>query len=818
MIRKLTRVLRLLVVVALLTSGNIFAGPKLHRVFFSYDASNGLADNSAQTIKCTRTGRMVISTIGHINFYDGDRFTHIDPKPEDAYPLPRYKGHYHLYFDRFHHIWLKDRGMVTCLDLMTERFVSNVDSVMKGMGMKHSVEDLFSDVNSHLWLLSEKHLYGVDEQKQIPVHLKVELQDVDVYQGKLQLQFFANSTVSVYEIKTQRHLFDATALEPDEAALYTRSSVIYPDSNVYYQIRNGDKGAVLLSFDIETRKWKKLMETPYHLNNMVRHNSFLFVASEYGYWTYNVNTGETEHIEELMLTRGRKLKTDINDICFDRQGGMWLGTENRGLLYSRPYKIPFVPYTWNDPEAVRYAQMMDDELEQQELPRHVNCKYIDSRGWVWTGTYTGLQLVKPGSMMIRTFTREDGLLNEMVHSVIEDNQHNMWVATSYGISRLFIRADSVHYIETYTGSDNVPNESFVNGRAIKLGDGTIVMQSLDHVIAFHPSNFYEIELSQMHLYPKLIRLLVNGHFVNAGTVLDGRKILDRAITRAKELTVNYNQNTLSLTFSGLNYMRPSQTYYRVRVKGLGNKWRVLSYANSDGLVDSRGMLHLPMTALRPGSYQVELQASMSPDVWPTEPLTWLVRVEEPWWRSTGIYILLSSVILLMLLANLIFMLRNTRLRTIRNAEEDDLLHRIKSFAERCDSLSGDVLTPMAISADDKGDVQNALENEFEDAMLQILPHMNVNYSERVNMRQLAALAGVELERLYELMSVNLYRSPRQLALKVRLQEAANALLQSDMTIEEISEKYRFVTTNFFIASFYHRYRKTPQHYRNIMPR
>ena len=48
--------MRLLVFVALLTSGNVFAGPKLHRVFFSYDASDGLADNSAQTIKCTKTG------------------------------------------------------------------------------------------------------------------------------------------------------------------------------------------------------------------------------------------------------------------------------------------------------------------------------------------------------------------------------------------------------------------------------------------------------------------------------------------------------------------------------------------------------------------------------------------------------------------------------------------------------------------------------------------------------------------------------------------------------------------------------------------
>ena len=99
--RVLTIKLCVLFVCMLLTTVTASAGPKLFRVFYSFDASNGLADNSAQTIKCTKTGRMVISTIGHINFYDGDNFTHIDPRPDDLFPLPKYNGHYHNYFDRF---------------------------------------------------------------------------------------------------------------------------------------------------------------------------------------------------------------------------------------------------------------------------------------------------------------------------------------------------------------------------------------------------------------------------------------------------------------------------------------------------------------------------------------------------------------------------------------------------------------------------------------------------------------------------------------------------------------------------------------------
>ena len=52
------------------------------RRFRVINAADGLADNSAQTIKGTFSGRMVISTIGHINFYDCLLYT--SPSPRDA--------------------------------------------------------------------------------------------------------------------------------------------------------------------------------------------------------------------------------------------------------------------------------------------------------------------------------------------------------------------------------------------------------------------------------------------------------------------------------------------------------------------------------------------------------------------------------------------------------------------------------------------------------------------------------------------------------------------------------------------------------------
>ncbi len=807
--------LGVLLVTCLLMPATVHALGDAERVFYSYDASDGLADNSAQSILCTKTGRMLISTIGHINFYDGDTFVHIDPEEENVFPLPKYKGHYHLYFDKHHHLWVKDQHQVTCVDLMMERFVTNVGDIFKELGMKEPVEDLFADINNHLWLLSGKKLYGLDDKTEISVRHNSELQDVDIYNNRLLLEFFANGTVSALDVKTGSHLFDVSAFNNNDTLRFSNSSVILPDSNLYYQIRNGDRESVLLRLDIEKRQWVQLMALPYHLNNMVLRNGVLYIASEYGYWMYDVTTGEKQHVDAIKMSRFRSLQTDINTIAFDRQGGMWLGTEKRGILYSRPFRSAFVNYNWSQPEALAYEALLTRTLtDLPTLPRHVNCQYRDSRGWLWTGLYTGLQLERPDRKDIRIYTDEDGLRNEMIHSVIEDDNHDIWVGTSFGISHLMIADGEVVNIDTYTQRDNVPNESFVNARAMKQPDGTIIMQSLDHIVVFNPKNINRDSLVNMTLAPKLVRLMVNGQHMEPGMKLGDKVILDRAISRIWEVSVDYNQNTLSMIFSGLNFARPIQTYYRVRVQGLYDDWHIYSYMNAKDKVDEKGLLHLHLPALKPGKYVVEIQVSSSPDRFELRPYTWVIYVNEPWWRSTGIYLLLGLIVCLLAAANVIYYNYNTRLDMMRNNKEGDIMRRIRNYVTRCDELHNEPLLPsIATTEEESVDALQQNNRLFINTMMTIVPFIHSHANEKITMAMLSEHTGMEVTKLFELLSSNFYLSPRQMVGRLRLQEASELLLTTDKSVEEIANELMFVTPNYFISSFYHHFRQTPKDYR-----
>jgi AraC-like DNA-binding protein len=786
--------------------------------FYVYNAANGLADNSAQTIICTKTGRLVITTMGQINFFDGNNFTFIDPSKENTYPLPNYRGNYHLYFDRYHHLWLKDRHSVTCVDLMTERFTNSIEKVFKEFGCDEEVADMFVDQMNVVWLLTKRGLFNVETKQVYPVRSGLNLQDMEFCQERYLLLFYDNGLLEMTDLEAGKKIYSGQPYGDVEAKNYSGTSLQKTIGNTIFQIRNGSNSGILLRFDIEKQAWKTLLKTPYYLSNLAEKDSILYIPSAYGYWTYDMRSEKMEHVEELDMANGGKLLTDINAMEFDKQGGMWVGTEKRGLLYARPQVTPFKVYTWDKPHALELAAILDRLPEPQTTyrGRPCNCVYRDSRGWEWVGTSTGLQLYRSESDQLpHIYTRSDGLLNNVIHTIIEDDLHNIWVGTSFGICCLLFDNNKLRYINSYSQWDNVPSESFVNGRVLRLSGGNIAMQMLDHVIEFNPRQMATVSRGfNYQIYPKLIRLMVNGNNLHTGEELDGEVILDKALSRTKEINLSYNQNSVTLTFSAMNYFRPQQTFYRVRVNGLDNTWHVLTSYNSGGRVDSRGMLHLPMVALKPGSYKIELQTSMIPDEWTTEPYEWIVNVNEPWWRTTGVQALFGVVLLLLIAINTYYYMKNVSMRAARNSQEQGVLRQIRSFAEHCSSKGKVLLEPVP---DEhlayESTMNSSLTPEFIVTMQKIMPTVLDHELEQLSMRDLSAEAGMELQPFYQVILGNIFKNPRPLAKKLMLQRAEDMLKRTEKDMEEVAAECGFVTPNFFIATFYHEHKMTPEVYR-----
>ena len=789
------------------------------RLFEYFNASDGLADNSAQVIKCTRTGRMVTATMGQINFFDGQKFTYIDPTEENVYPIENYKGKNHLYFDKYHHLWLKNKQSVTCVNLTTEKFVNSVTEEFLKFGFSKTVDDLFVSDNGIVWLQNGYDLFSVASKKTYRIFAGKSLQDVETYRDKTLLLFYDDGSVEGKDLATTKTQFRLPAYDASKKELYKHFSVLLKDSDNIYQIRNGEKESVLLRFEMNKRQWTTLHECDFHMNNLIKKDSLLYIATQYGYMVYNIKTGSIRNFDELVMMNGQVLKTDVNVICFDKQGGMWAGTERRGLLYSRPFNPPFKSYHLDDP----YARELQSKIEQYRTSvnvfrdRHVNCAFRDSRGWTWVGTGQGLQLYrKESDKLPQMITRHDGLLNNVIHSITEDLEHQIWVGTSYGISCVIMKNNNIDYVMSYSDYDMVPNENFANNAAACMPDGMVVMQSLDHMVTFYPHQMNTINgAMRFEIYPKLIQLFVNGNEVKAGDEIDGQVILDKAVSRVKEIDLNYDQHSLTLIFTALNYFRPNHTYYRVRVIGLDGEWRVYSSHESNSIVDKNGRLLLPLMALQPGSYQIEVQASMNPSKWETTPYQWTVNINEPWWRSTGVYWLLALVLMLLVGINAYYYLCNDRMFAMRETQERPLLKNIRRFAERCSARSTELLEPSYDEIHGRFDINqmSGLEPEFIDMMLKLMPYVLSKPEDSLTMRELGEKSGLEIQEFYRLITMNIYKSPRPMALSLMMEKGVELLRATDKSIEEIASELGFVSPNYFVAAFYQKMKNTPAEYR-----
>lgn len=77
-------------------------------LFTSINTAQGLSDNQIRYILQLPDGRMVFTTNGNVNLYDGVHFSYLHRTAEDVSPLKQYEGCYRIYQCGDSLLWIKD--------------------------------------------------------------------------------------------------------------------------------------------------------------------------------------------------------------------------------------------------------------------------------------------------------------------------------------------------------------------------------------------------------------------------------------------------------------------------------------------------------------------------------------------------------------------------------------------------------------------------------------------------------------------------------------------------------------------------------------
>lgn len=306
-------------------------------VFRRVDTGGGPANNHIVHILQAKDGRMIVTSNGFVDIYDGARFRHLAVADSLEKPLPGCDMPYTVYTDKHDRVWFKQWGKYKCLNLRTECFVNNPASIFSHSGIGEKVLDVVGDENHEMWVRTRSSLVNLDNPKRritLADTLNV-VHDLHIIGNRLYL-FFNTCEIQCYDLKTLQLQYTCSPMKGSEGKEYSaQTSIVIPDSNRIYIFKSGKKGGVGYKFDVNLRSFKEIIHKDYGFHGVsLLPGRRVFIASRECVWGISLSDERIVRYEQFNLQGELFGFRHFNWIYVDRQDGVWLCSYNDGIFYT----------------------------------------------------------------------------------------------------------------------------------------------------------------------------------------------------------------------------------------------------------------------------------------------------------------------------------------------------------------------------------------------------------------------------------------------------------------------------------------------------
>jgi signal transduction histidine kinase/CheY-like chemotaxis protein/HPt (histidine-containing phosphotransfer) domain-containing protein len=261
--------------------------------------------------------------------------------------------------------------------------------------------------------------------------------------------------------------------------------------------------------------------------------------------------------------------------------------------------------------------------------------------WLGTVNHGLLRLHRDGSrrpIELHKMSQELELPSQTVLAVHYDAEGYVWLSHNSGLTRFNESTlDPLHFT-TQLGAETT---EFNMGASFRTPTGRIYFGSdsgvntLSRLREKDSVGEVDISISSIH---------INNRFLEIPYDLD-------------DLTVDlsYTDTTATFKFFTSDYVAPDKTYYRYRILGLSDEWEYLSQERT-----------VSLNGLRPGEYELQVEAKGSFAGWGEKWLHIPVTVEPAWWASKIAYF--SYLIALSLAVAIVIWRVKTNMTEAKNRE------------------------------------------------------------------------------------------------------------------------------------------------------
>lgn len=295
----------------------------------------------------------------------------------------------------------------------------------------------------------------------------------------------------------------------------------------------------------------------------------------------------------------------------DRNGMMWVGTNN-GIYIFHPDSLIHAPKNY----------ILYNHVNETFPSNEIRCLVNDHEGNMWIGTTgTGFAICNPGGdyqhLTFDCYSMKDGLPNGVIQSIVEDQDHKMWIATEYGISRF---TPATKQIENYYFSSHTLGNVYSENTACINTDGRLLFGTNYGLVALDTHKVENME--------KPVSTVFTGLHINGTHMLPGMEDspLDETMSYTRELKLKHYQNSFVIAFSTFNFLSGASKY-SYRMPPYDSEWSIPSAQN---LATYRN--------LPPGKYQLQVKACNVAGMWGEESTLEIV-IAPPFWQTTWAYLI-----------------------------------------------------------------------------------------------------------------------------------------------------------------------------------